>query len=109
MEDLSRVSESDLLFFVCWSLFEGRRIEHLTTPERKQLESFVHEIQIRLSLQFYGAMQEEEEEEEGYNGDHNDDNSTHGEDLPAASHDSGYDPWKVPRFVCLPQPKKSKS
>eukprot|EP00977_Amphora_coffeiformis_P027605 scaffold34623_cov274-Amphora_coffeaeformis.AAC.7 len=104
LEDLQRVSHNDLLFFICWSLFEGRRTEHLTTPEMKQLESFVQEIQIRLSLQFYGKL-----EETSSDGDDNDNNNW--EDLPSASasHDSGYDPWKVPRFVCLPQPKKRES
>lgn len=95
--DLQQVSMQDMRGFLCWSMFEGRRTEHLTPAEADQLESFLEEIQGRLSLQFYGSN----ENEDGY-----DDSDGHWEDLPANTCDSGYDPWKVPRLLDLPTPKQ---
>ena len=48
-----------------------------------------------------GVTVEGEEQE-----DEHDKSDGHWEDLPAISHDSGYDPWKVPRLLDLPTPKK---
>ena len=97
LTELQQVNVADISGFVCWSMFEGRRTEHLTTAEAAQLKSFLTEIQERLSLQFYGSVDEDDTENNS---------DSHWEDLPGASHDSGYDPWKVPRLVDLPTPKK---
>ena len=113
LDDLKQISLADMKGFVCWSMFEGRRIEHLTIAESSQLDSFVHELQIRLSLQFYGATDDSEGDEDDmaiHNVDESDaysmESTQQREDFPALSLDSGYDPWKVPRFVHLPTPKK---
>lgn len=98
VEDLQQVSATDIQGFLCWSMFEGRRTEHLTTAEAAQLRSFLQELQERLSLQFYGSVNDDDDDV--------DNSDSRWEDLPTASHDSGYDPWKVPRLVDLPTPKK---
>ena len=130
LDDLQQLHQGDVRGFICWSMFEGRRTEHLTIAEAQQLESFVDELQHRLSLQFYGSistppLSSSNEDQMDFKArgqgqqDEIDDSSSSPAtstassqafcvDLPEDSHDSGYDPWKVPRFVDLPQPRQGK-
>jgi len=54
-EPITRMSRYDVADFLCWSMFEGRHQEHLTTVEHLQLESFVDEVEHRLSLLLHGS------------------------------------------------------
>jgi hypothetical protein len=103
-KELAHVSRVDMVGFLCWSMFDGRQWEHLTTAEGRQLESFLEELQVRISLQVYGAVTDDDVDEEE---DESPSLSDSGDETVAAdSHDSGYDPWKVPRLLDLAQPKK---
>ena len=47
-------SKYDLRDWVVWAMYEGRHQEHLSTSEVHQAESFLAEIQIKISLEIYG-------------------------------------------------------
>lgn len=53
-QPIDKIRRFDVFDFLAWSMFEGRHQEHLTTAEVQQLESFVDEVEYRISLQFYG-------------------------------------------------------
>jgi len=53
-EPITKMSRYDVSDFLCWSLFEGRHQEHLTTVEHLQLEAFVDEVEHRISLLLHG-------------------------------------------------------
>lgn len=55
IEDISRY---DICDFICWSMFDGRNQEHLTTEELHDLECFLEDIEYRVSLQLYGETDE---------------------------------------------------
>lgn len=55
IEDISRY---DVFDFICWSMFDGRNQEHLTTEELHDLECFLEDIEYRVSLQLYGENEE---------------------------------------------------
>lgn len=57
---IDSISLYDMVDFICWALFDGRNQEHLTTDELNDLEGFVEDLEYRISLQLYGAMEEEE-------------------------------------------------
>ena len=55
---IGSISLYDIYDFVCWSLFDGRNQEHLTTHELNDLEGFVEDLEYRISLQLYGVADE---------------------------------------------------
>jgi len=55
---IETISLYDIYDFICWALFDGRNQEHLTTHELSDLEGFVEDLEYRLSLQLYGAIDE---------------------------------------------------
>jgi pimeloyl-ACP methyl ester carboxylesterase len=55
-QPLENISKHDMRDFMAWSMFEGRRLEHLTGEETNQLEEFVDEIEWRISLHLYGPQ-----------------------------------------------------
>jgi len=59
IEDISRY---DVFDFICWSLFDSRNQEHLTTEELHDLECFLEDLEYRISLQIHGPMMEENEQ-----------------------------------------------
>jgi hypothetical protein len=58
IEDISRY---DVIDFICWSMFDSRNQEHLTTEELHDLECFLEDIEYRISLQLHGAIDENEQ------------------------------------------------
>mmetsp|Transcript_19693 Transcript_19693/g.29219 ORF Transcript_19693/g.29219 Transcript_19693/m.29219 type:complete len:793 (+) Transcript_19693:2-2380(+) len=58
IEDISRY---DIRDWICWSMFEGRNLEHLTSQELNQLEAFVESLEKKISYELYGEVVEEEE------------------------------------------------
>lgn len=59
-QPLENISKYDVRDFAAWSLFETRHQEHLSTSELEQLEAFVDEIQVRISLELYGEDSDED-------------------------------------------------
>lgn len=59
-EPIENISRYDVCDFFCWCMFDGRNQEHLTTLELHELESFVEDIEYRISIQLYGAQPENE-------------------------------------------------
>ena len=57
------ISADDVRDFVAWSMFEGRHQEHLTSVELTQLEDFLRDLQLRISLQLYGEAEDYETED----------------------------------------------
>ena len=55
---IETISLYEIYDLVCWALFDGRNQEHLTTHELNDLEGFVEDLEYRLSLQMYGAIDE---------------------------------------------------
>jgi len=53
-EKIENISKYDYRDFVTWSMFEGRNQEHLTQEEISQLNSFVDEMEWRISIYLYG-------------------------------------------------------
>lgn len=51
---LEYISRCDVMDFIAWSMFEGRSQEHLTDSESEQLETFVRELEWRISISLYG-------------------------------------------------------
>lgn len=59
-EAITNISRYDVNDFVCWSMFDGRNQEHLTLMEVSELEEFVDELEIRISLHLYGPAEEDQ-------------------------------------------------
>jgi hypothetical protein len=59
-EPIGNISRYDVCDFFCWCMFDGRNQEHLTLLELHELESFVEEIEYRISIQLHGAQPETE-------------------------------------------------
>jgi len=57
-EKLESLTKYDVLDFLCWSLFEGRNIEHLTQDESKQLRQFVEDLEYEISIELFGIDSE---------------------------------------------------
>jgi hypothetical protein len=57
---IENISRYDVFDFVCWSMFDGRNQEHLTLGEEKELEEFVDDLEIVISLHLYGAVEGEQ-------------------------------------------------
>lgn len=53
------ISVYDIRDFLAWSMFEGRHQEHLTDAELEQLEEFIEEWEYRISLEIYGAREDD--------------------------------------------------
>jgi hypothetical protein len=51
LEDISRC---DVMDYISWCMFEGRSQEHLTDSELEQIETFVQELEWRISISLYG-------------------------------------------------------
>jgi hypothetical protein len=60
VEDISRY---DIFDFICWAMFDGRNQEHLTTQELQDLESFVEDMEYRISLTLYGVVVDEDDKD----------------------------------------------
>eukprot|EP00546_Thalassionema_frauenfeldii_P021929 CAMPEP_0178895696 /NCGR_PEP_ID=MMETSP0786-20121207/733_1 /TAXON_ID=186022 /ORGANISM="Thalassionema frauenfeldii, Strain CCMP 1798" /LENGTH=638 /DNA_ID=CAMNT_0020565961 /DNA_START=177 /DNA_END=2090 /DNA_ORIENTATION=- len=58
IEDISRYDVRD---WICWSMFEGRNLEHLTSEELNQLESFVEALEQKISYDICGETVGEDE------------------------------------------------
>jgi len=63
-QDIDKISRYDVREFITWCMFEGRNQEHLTGDELAQLHLFLHQLELSISLHWYGEETEEEEEEE---------------------------------------------
>lgn len=63
-EPIDNISKYDMRDFVAWSMFEGRHQEHLTSSEQEQLEDFVTEAELRISLFLYGKADDDDKEYE---------------------------------------------
>eukprot|EP00536_Pseudo-nitzschia_multiseries_P014723 jgi/Psemu1/262368/estExt_Genewise1Plus.C_7590026 len=57
---IETISLYDIHDFVCWALFDGRNQEHLTSHELSDLEGFVEDLEYRVSLQLYGAIDDDD-------------------------------------------------
>jgi pimeloyl-ACP methyl ester carboxylesterase len=51
---LDTISRYDMLDFLSWCLYEGRRQEHLTEKEADQLRGFLHLLEYHISVHRYG-------------------------------------------------------
>lgn len=51
---IETISRYDIFDFICWAMFDGRNQEHLTTQELQDLESFVEDLEYRISMYLYG-------------------------------------------------------
>lgn len=67
-ESIENISRYDVCDFLCWSMFDGRNQEHLTSLEYHELEALVEDMEYRISIQLYGA-QAEGENKEGEDGE----------------------------------------
>lgn len=59
-QPIERISRYDVYDFLCWSMFDGRNQEHLTTEELHDLEVFLEDLEYQISLQVYGENVETE-------------------------------------------------
>lgn len=66
-QPIENISRYDVCDFICWSMFDGRNQEHLTTEELHDLEGFLDDLEHRISLQLYGELGEHEEDANGNN------------------------------------------
>jgi hypothetical protein len=55
-QPIQQISRYDVCDFICWSMFDGRNQEHLTTQELHELECFVEELEYRVSLKLHGQI-----------------------------------------------------
>jgi hypothetical protein len=62
-QPISSISQYDIRDFTAWSMFEGRNQEHLTVAELEQLEDFVDEVELRISLHLYGPVSPHDDNE----------------------------------------------
>jgi hypothetical protein len=60
-QPIQEISRYDVYDFICWSMFDGRNLEHLTTEELHDLECFLEDLEYRISLKLYGESNEESE------------------------------------------------
>lgn len=58
-EKLENISRYDVRDFVTWSMFDGRNQEHLSGEEVKQLNLFMNELERRIGLQLFGAIDDD--------------------------------------------------
>jgi hypothetical protein len=61
---IEEISRYDVYDFICWSMFDHRNQEHLTTEELHDLEGFLEDFEYRISLKLFG-----ENDESGLSGD----------------------------------------
>ena len=54
------ISRHDICDFICWSLFDGRNQEHLTTAELHELEMLVEDLEMVISVKMYGCIDEQQ-------------------------------------------------
>jgi hypothetical protein len=54
-QSIHTLSQYDVRDFFAWSMYEGRHQEHLTFAEQEQLDDFMRETEVRISLHLYGA------------------------------------------------------
>jgi len=101
-ESLESISQYDFRDFVAWSMFEGRHQEHLTVWELEQLEDFVDEVEHRISLVKYGAVDEDADDDakEEEQGEYTDGNAT--KLVATDSTETTMRPWQKQ----LPKPKQ---
>jgi hypothetical protein len=59
-DSIEAISRYDIFDFVCWAMFDGRNQEHLTTQELQDLESFIEDMEYRISLMLYGVIDDDE-------------------------------------------------
>lgn len=57
-QPIEQISRYDVMDFICWSMFDGRNQEHLTTEELHELECFLEDVEYRISLNLYGQRKE---------------------------------------------------
>jgi hypothetical protein len=90
-------------------MFETRHQEHLTTAELRQLESFVEDLEYRISLQLYGEKSEPEAASESAGAE--DDDEVGGEENKgtACSTEENGSPGEALEKERLPAPTKSTS
>eukprot|EP00934_Nitzschia_sp_Nitz4_P006770 Nitzschia sp. Nitz4//scaffold10_size219509//126562//129189//NITZ4_001436-RA/size219509-augustus-gene-0.275-mRNA-1//-1//CDS//3329532944//6760//frame0 len=62
-QPIAEISRYDVMDFVCWSMFDGRNQEHLTTEELHELEGFLEELEYKISLSLYGQRPENDSAE----------------------------------------------
>ena len=58
-QPIHKISRYDAREFITWCMFEGRNQEHLTGQELRQLHDFLHQLELSISLHWYGAKEEE--------------------------------------------------
>jgi len=66
---ITKISRYDVRDFLTWCMYEGRHQEHLTTTELEQLESFVEDLEYRISLQLYGTIKTDDNNAVAANGE----------------------------------------
>lgn len=54
-QPIEKISRYDVCDFLCWSLFDGRNQEHLTTDELHDLEYFLEDLEYQISLKLHGV------------------------------------------------------
>lgn len=64
-QPIDKISRHDIFDFLCWSMFDGRNQEHLTTHELHELECFLEDFEYRISQKLYGV----EEDSDNLQGD----------------------------------------
>ena len=111
-EPIDNISKYDVRDFVAWSMFEGRHQEHLTSSEQEQLEDFVTEAELRISLFLYGKADDDDDDKEHENEKQNDsseDTSVSNKDRSLRSVEN--DSWVTDTAarLHLPKPKKCKN
>ena len=60
-EPVESIFRYDVFDWMCWSMFDGRNQEHLTTEELHELELMISDLEYHISLQLYGRREEEDE------------------------------------------------
>ena len=62
-EDIDNITRYDIFDFVCWSMFDGRNQEHLTLEEERELEEFIDDLEMIISLHLYGSSPSDDDNE----------------------------------------------
>lgn len=57
-----KISRYDIADWVVWSMFETRHQEHLTSSEQEQLEDFIADMEVVVSLHLYGPAEDQSED-----------------------------------------------
>lgn len=58
-EQIDKLTRYDIMDYLCWSLFEGRNMEHLTHEEMGQLAEFVADLEYKISIERHGLLEED--------------------------------------------------